>query len=143
MYFLRIILVFFFLWLPGMIMYYLGYNPNRNVAGLLHNIGLMFFSLQAIVSNGMAFFKPDVRKAIGELWQELRTRIGGSLCRCCYPRGSEAPDTLPTAAATNREVDIEASLPLRPPKDHRTRPAVTFSGPEGSDPITVCSPEQQ
>jgi len=49
---------------PGMVMYYQSYLPGKNQSGLLHNIGLMFFSLQAIVSSGMAMTKSDVRKSI-------------------------------------------------------------------------------
>jgi hypothetical protein len=46
-----------------MVMYYMGYSPDKNSSGLLHNIGLMLFSLQAIVSFGMATTKSDVRKS--------------------------------------------------------------------------------
>ena len=76
MYFMRVILVFYFLWLPGMIMYYIGYQTVRN--GLPHNLALICFSLQAIVSNGIALIKPDVKKSIYDLWDEAT-----KLC-CCY-----------------------------------------------------------
>jgi len=76
MYFARIIFVFFCIWLPGMIMYYMAYVPDRNSSGLLHTVGLLFFSLQAIVSSGLAMSKPDIRQAIIDLYHDtIRTYI--------------------------------------------------------------------
>jgi len=101
-YFLRIILVFFFVWFPGMVMYYYRFEPNHNQAGRLHNIALIFFSLQAIVSNGMALTKPDVKKSTCQLWHEVR-----SLCCYCYnpEQIEEGHDnaTTPTALASSKK----------------------------------------
>ncbi|OEU07761.1 expressed integral membrane protein [Fragilariopsis cylindrus CCMP1102] len=60
--------IFFFIWFPGMIMYYIAYVPDRASSGLLHNLGLLFFSLQGIISGGMVMSKPDVRKSIYDLY---------------------------------------------------------------------------
>jgi len=114
MYFFRIILVFFFLWLPGMIMYYMGYDTDRNASGALHNLGLIFFSLQAIVSNGMAFTKPDVKKSIHDLWEEV-----ANLFPCCLQQKEEVRDTpedlkVPASQGNSakkwQEADIETQI---------------------------------
>merc|ERR1711865_754750 len=81
MYFMRIILVFFFVWLPGMIMYYQAYVSARTSAGLLQNVGFFFFSLQAIVSGTMAMSKPDVRKAVHDLYDNTVQIVFGGLIR--------------------------------------------------------------
>jgi len=70
-FFRSIILVFFCLWVPGMIVYYAGYQTNRNASGLLHNLGLILFSLKAIVSNGIALSNPDVKKAFHSMCDEV------------------------------------------------------------------------
>ena len=106
-YFSRIILVFFFLWLPGMIMYYIGYQTDRNASGLLHNAGLMLFSLQAIVSNGVAFTKPDVKKSIIELWEEIAKLFS------CKEEGSYTP------AAAQAEGDVEVPIREEPSSSSR------------------------
>merc|ERR1712176_1653745 len=72
MYFLRIILVFFFAWFPGMVMYFVGYTTDKHLSCLLHNLGLIFFSLQAIVSSAMAMSKPDVRKSVYDLFDHKK-----------------------------------------------------------------------
>mmetsp|Transcript_20258 Transcript_20258/g.47471 ORF Transcript_20258/g.47471 Transcript_20258/m.47471 type:complete len:753 (-) Transcript_20258:1456-3714(-) len=105
-YFARIILVFFFIWLPGMIMYYVAYQPNRNTSPLLHNIGLMFLSLQAIVSCGMAMTKPDVIQAIGELYSVSLGRLV-SACSCCSCSKMQAADASPPS----HTADVEAAAP--------------------------------
>jgi len=100
MYFLHIIMVFFFLWLPGMVMYYIGYQTNQNASGLLHNLGLIFLSMQAIVSHGMALLKPDVRKSTSGLWKEVTS------C-CCKPKQTEDGydnATTPTAPASSGKI---------------------------------------
>ena len=67
MYFMRIILVFFFVWLPGMIMYYRAYETDRTSAGLLQNIGFLFFTLQAIVSGSMvSTHKKNISKEMND-----------------------------------------------------------------------------
>lgn len=78
---MRIILVFFFVWLPGMIMYYQAYVLDRTSAGLLQNVGFFFFSLQAIVSGAMAMSKPDVRKAVHDLYDDTVRIVFGGLIR--------------------------------------------------------------
>merc|ERR1712238_311824 len=82
MYFLRIILVFFFVWLPGMIMYYKAYETDRTSAGLLQNIGFFFFTLQAIGSGSMAMSKPDVRKAVYNLYNDIIQILFGGIMQC-------------------------------------------------------------
>lgn len=68
---------------PGMVMYYMGYSPDKNSSGLLHNLGLMFFSLQAIVSFGMAMTKSDVRKSFHYIYDHnlFALKIILDLCR--------------------------------------------------------------
>jgi len=144
--FLRIILVFFFLWLPGMIMYYIGYQPNRNASGLLHNLGLIFLSLQAIVSNGMALIKPDVKKSIHELWDEV-AKICYCVC-CCQKRnedgnGNGASQTAPASSWklpekwADYEEDVE--VPIRDPEEHSERPSEGTSNQSFSNIMTVES----
>merc|ERR1712238_135682 len=89
MYFLRIILVFFFVWLPGMIMYYKAYETDRTSAGLLQNIGFFFFTLQAIVSGSMAMSKPDVRKAVYNLYNDIIQILFGGIMQCIKNRRQE------------------------------------------------------
>ncbi len=108
MYFFRIILVFFFLWLPGMIMYYMGYETDRNASDLLHNFGLIMFSLQAIVSNGMAFTKPDVKKSICELWEEVE-----KLCPCCLRQREEVSDTQTDLNVEKNLPEADVEMPIR------------------------------
>merc|ERR1712194_845606 len=83
MYFMRIILVFFFVWLPGMIMYYVAYEILTS-AGTLQNVGFLFFTLQAIVSGGMAMSKPDVKKSCKDLFDDTMNLLGfgGIIERC-------------------------------------------------------------
>ncbi|OEU06293.1 hypothetical protein FRACYDRAFT_255329 [Fragilariopsis cylindrus CCMP1102] len=91
-YFMRIILVFFFIWFPGMIMYYIAYVPDRPSSGLLHNLGLLFFSLQGIISGGMVMSKPDVRKSINDLYD---ITVGKCIIICvkkCKQKPSNSTD---------------------------------------------------
>jgi len=115
MYFLRIILVFFCTWFPGMIMYYNAYTTNRNSAGIQHNLAMIFFSLQAILSFGMAMTKPDVRKSVYDLGQIFNP------CKWCHPKPvvntNNGRFTMGNGIDDNKdeggvEVDIEAPPPL-------------------------------
>merc|ERR1712194_250938 len=89
MYFMRIILVFFFVWLPGMIMYYKAYETDRTSAGMLQNIGFLFFTLQAIVSGSMAMSKPDVRKAVYNLYGDIVQILFGGIIKYIKTRQQE------------------------------------------------------
>jgi hypothetical protein len=72
LYFLRIILVFIFLWLPGMILLALSRKPYDQIHISDYNpkyfsVALIFCSLQPILSTCMAMTKPDVRKSVFNL----------------------------------------------------------------------------
>lgn len=69
-------------------MYYNAYQPDKNASGLLHNLGLIFFSLQAIVSNGMAMFKPDIKKSIYDLYDASLGRVVEKYCCSCSSSSS-------------------------------------------------------
>lgn len=128
-YFARIILVFFLIWLPGMIMYYIAYQPNKNTASLLHNIGLLFLSLQAIVSNGMAMTKPDVTKAIRDLYGVTLGKLVAAVATCCCrnrdrkPSGAgegerEDQDPAPTDQKGDVEAPRQGHVVVTIPQDH-------------------------
>jgi len=70
-------------------MYYTGYALNKKSVGLLHNIGLLFFSLQSVVSFGMAMTKPDVRKSIYDLYYISF----GWIIDWCHQRHPKSKDT--------------------------------------------------
>mgnify|MGYP003337290880 CR=1 FL=1 len=111
-----------------MIMYYDAYSPNRNSSGLQHNLAMIFFSLQAIVSSIMAMTKPDVRKSIYNLYDHSNVGQVFNLCKCFHSKpandhteraiGTVVDDKSPVNAEplspTTDEADIEAPPP--PPR---------------------------
>merc|ERR1712032_213547 len=71
---------------PGMVMYYNAYSPDRNSSGLQHNLAMIFFSLQAIVSSIMAMTKPDVRKSIYNIYDHNNIGRIFNSCKWFHPK---------------------------------------------------------
>ncbi len=121
--FFRIILIFFVLWVPGMILYYRGYQTDRNASSILHNIGLMMFSLHAIVSNLTALSKPDVKRSTQDLYEEIKI-LFFRYCLCCRKSRDEGSDWSATSKAVlstgkyireeSHERDIETATDEEP-----------------------------
>ena len=62
-YFFRIFVVFYVIWLPGLILTIIGGSRIVNF-GNLAMIGFLFCGIQPIFSIGLAMMKPDVRKYV-------------------------------------------------------------------------------
>ena len=75
-YFARIILVFIFLWLPGMTLYGFVYltaplsNQNQDyvmIKGRCYMSAFLLFAIQCIITFVVSMLKPDVKKAVIDL----------------------------------------------------------------------------
>ena len=72
-YFARIILVFIFLWLPGMTLYGVAFvmaplSPqNQDYIYLCYMSAFLLFAIQCIVTFIVSMLKPDVKKAVIDL----------------------------------------------------------------------------
>ena len=62
-YFFRIFVVFYVIWLPGLLLSTVGASQPVNYGNLAY-IGGLFCGIQPIVSIGLAMMKPDVRKYV-------------------------------------------------------------------------------
>merc|ERR1712238_222663 len=85
LYYLRIILVFVFLWLPATLLLAFSRKRYSELINIEYNpklfsIALIFCSLQPIFSTCMAMTKPDVRKAVFNLFVTVPYTF---LC-CCF-----------------------------------------------------------
>lgn len=92
-------------------MYYKGYQTDRNASGILHNAGLVLFSLHSILSNAIAFTKPDVKKSTLGLFDDITNLC----CRRSKEEGSDG--SVPTGKyfpAEANERDIETPIDEEP-----------------------------
>jgi len=99
LYFFRVIIVYFIVWLPALVLivcsgpvrtrdYHKCYETECDFGNpTWYPIGLLFCSIQPIISTGIALTKTDVREAV---W-DLRT-IPGWFCRCRTKRDSQQQD---------------------------------------------------
>ena len=66
-YFLRIIVIFLLIWIPGFVCWFLAIFGPREFEGICISIGYLFCALQPIVSTCMAMTKSDVKQYVFDL----------------------------------------------------------------------------